>query len=235
MVIHEAWAAAVLRGMTKPDLIIFDCDGVLIDSQVIQARVDAAALTFHGYAITAEELGERFVGVATAQMQVEVERALGRALPVDFQTTRDRLVDVAYRRELRAIAGVEAAIEALGLPSCVASNAQTARLRDVLALTGLLPLFEPHVFGADLVARPKPAPDLFLFAAKRMGTEPCRCLVVEDSTTGVRAAVAAGMRVLGFHGGGHCRPGHDLALIEVGAAATFGDMNTLADLVRGLG
>ncbi len=217
---------------TDPALVIFDCDGVLIDSQVIQARVDAAELTRLGYPVTAEEADARFLGATTVAMQAEVERALGRALPADFEATRDRLVDAAYRRELRPIAGVEAAVGALGMPCCVASNARTMRLREVLALTGLLAPFEPHVFGADLVARPKPAPDLFLFAAARMGAAPDRCVVIEDSVTGVRAGVAAGMRVLGFHGGGHCRPGHDRALMEVGAAATFGDMAGLAELLR---
>ncbi len=229
---HDGGGADVACGVPRPALVIFDCDGVLIDSQVIQARVDAAELTRLGHSITAEEAGARFLGVTTAAMQAEVERVLGRTLPTDFEATRDQLVDAAYRHELRAVAGVEAAVTALGLPCCVASNAQTVRLREVLTLTGLLPLFEPHVFGADLVAMPKPAPDLFLFAATRMGTEPPCCVVVEDSVVGVRAAVSAGMRVLGFHGGGHCSPGHDRTLIEAGAAATFGNMAALVELLR---
>jgi HAD superfamily hydrolase (TIGR01509 family) len=142
------------------------------------------------------------------------------------------LVDEAYRAELRAMAGVADLLAEIGLPFCVASNARLAPLRRVLDMTGLLPFFEPHVFGVDLVARPKPAPDLFLHAAARMGAEPVRCLVIEDSETGVRAARAAGMRVLGFHGGGHCYAGYEARLIAAGAFATFDRMADLPGFLR---
>ena len=174
--------------MHTPELIIFDCDGVLIDSQVLQCQVDAAELTRLGYPVTADELGRRFTGVATKDVQAHVEHILGRALPADFEEVRDRLVDAAYRSELQAIAGIWEVVAEIGLPACVASNAQTARLRDVLDLTMLLPLFAHNTFGADLVAQPKPAPDLFLLAAERMRVEPSRCIVIEDSATGVQAA-----------------------------------------------
>ncbi len=167
-----------MSSLQSPDLVIFDCDGVLIDSQIIQCQVDAAELTRVGYPITADELAQRFIGTATKEIQVHVEAVLGRTLPTDFETRRDRLVDEAYRRELKPIAGVENAMVAMGLPACVASNARMVRLRDVLNLTGLLALFDPHIFGADLVPRPKPAPDLFLFAAEQMGALPTRSLVI---------------------------------------------------------
>lgn len=221
-----------MSGRKKPDLVIFDCDGVLIDSQVIQCRIDAAELTRLGFPVTAGELAQQFIGTATKDIQAHVEAALGRSFPDDFEETRDRLVDAAYRTELRAVAGVAEVLNEIGLPICVASNAQLARLREVLELTGLLPFFEPHVFGADLVSRPKPAPDLFLHAAACLGASPSRCLVIEDSETGIRAAKAAGMRVLGFHGGGHCYPGYEKRLTAAGAAAVFSSMGELLPLLN---
>ena len=137
-----------------PALIIFDCDGVLIDSQVIQCRIDAVELTRLGFTVTAEELARQFIGTATKDVQAHVETTLGRPLPSDFEVTRDRLVDAAYKTELRAVSGVAEMLGRIGLPVCVASNAQLARLREVLALTGLLTYFEPNVFGADLVPDP---------------------------------------------------------------------------------
>ena len=220
-----------MRTLRRPDLLIFDCDGVLIDSQAIQCRVDAAVLTRLGYAITAEDVGRKFIGVSTQAMVRHVEGLLGRPLPITFEAERDRLVDAAYRRELKAVEGVGAAIAALGLRVCVASNAQTDRLHHALRQTGLSQLFTPHIFGADLVARPKPEPDLFFFCAERMRVARAACLVIEDSVTGVRAAVAAGMPVVGFYGGSHCFEGYERLLLEAGADAVCRDMADLAALV----
>jgi HAD superfamily hydrolase (TIGR01509 family) len=193
--------------LRRPRLLIFDCDGVLINSQVIQCR--------------------KFIGVATKDMEAYVERAIGQTLPANFEEERDRLVDAAYRLELQAMAGVREAILKIGIPSCVASNAQTKRVCEVLELTGLLPIFAPNVFGADLVARPKPAPDLFLFAANSMEVEPAECLVIEDSAAGVRAAVSAGMPVVGYHGGSHCFDGYEGDLRVAGALMSFREMSEL--------
>ena len=214
-----------------PALVIFDCDGVLIDSQVIQCRIDAVELTRLGFTVTAEELARQFIGTATKDVQAHVETKLGRPLPSDFEVTRDRLVDAAYKTELRAVAGVAELLGRIGLPVCVASNAQLDRLREVLALTGLLNYFEPNVFGADLVARPKPAPDLFLHAAACLNVSPPHCVVIEDSETGIRAAKAAGMQVLGFYGAGHCFPGYEQVLIAAGASAVFRSMGELLALL----
>jgi HAD superfamily hydrolase (TIGR01509 family) len=213
--------------MRQPSLLIFDCDGVLIDSQAIQCHVDAAELTRYGYPISPEALGRRFFGVATKQMQAEIERELGRTLPANFEARRNDLVEAAYRQKLKEISGVRESLEKIDLPVCVASNAATNRIQQVLGLTGLLSLFEPHLFGADLVPRPKPFPDLFLLAAERMGVPPFRRLVIEDSVTGIQAAIRAGMSVLGFHGGSHCFPGYERHLLEAGATAVFGDMREL--------
>ncbi|KTR03196.1 hypothetical protein NS365_19355 [Aureimonas ureilytica] len=216
----------------QPELVIFDCDGVLIDSEAIQCRIDAQELTKLGFPASPHDFARAFVGRTTRDMIEHVERSLGRALPDRFEADRDHLLEQAYRTELRAIEGVVEVLEVVGIPTCVASNAAMGHLRYVLESTRLLPHFEGRLFGVDLVPRPKPAPDLFLLAARTMNVAPARCLVIEDSETGVRAAVAAGMPVFGFHGGGHCYPGYEARLMDAGAMRVFSDMRELPALLR---
>jgi HAD superfamily hydrolase (TIGR01509 family) len=223
-VITEHWSP-------RPDLVIFDCDGVLIDSELVQRRIDAELFTMFGYPVTAEELVREFAGRTTADVRQHIERTLGWNFPADFGEQRMRRVDEAYRKEVKTTAGIREVLVELDIPFCVASNARTFRLRHVLELTGLLPFFEPNVFGADLVDRPKPAPDLFLLAARRIGVSPPRCLVIEDSVPGVNAAIAAGMRAIGFYGGAHCFKGHEQQLVAAGASAVFNNMNDLKRLI----
>jgi HAD superfamily hydrolase (TIGR01509 family) len=223
-----------MPSLDRPDLLIFDCDGVLIDSQHIQCRIDAAEFSRLGYPVTADELLRQFNGFTTKDVQAHVERVLGRSLPPDFGDRRVRLVNAAYQAELKVIRGVPEMLANIGLPFCVASNGRTFRVRHALELTDLLPLFEPHIFGADLVLQPKPAPDLFLFAAERMGVPASRCLVIEDSIVGVQAAVSAGMSVIGFHGGAHCFDGYEAHLSAVGAVVVFRDMRSLKALIGGV-
>jgi HAD superfamily hydrolase (TIGR01509 family) len=137
-----------------------------------------------------------------------------------------------YAGDLKAIAGVAAAIAAIDLPKCVASSGTPEKIRHGLECAGLYEQLTPHIFSATQVKRGKPAPDLFLFAAEQMRSLPERCLVIEDSIPGVTGAVAADMTVLGFHGGSHCQPGHADKLRDAGAAAIFDDMRQLPDLVR---
>ena len=137
--------------------------------------------------------------------------------------------------DLKAIAGVADAIAAIDLPKCVASSGVPEKIRHGLECAGLYELLSPHIFSAVQVARGKPAPDLFLYAAKEMGAAPERCLVIEDSVPGVTGAVAAGMTVLGFHGGSHCLPGHGEKLRDAGAALLFDDMRQLPDLILRVG
>jgi len=172
------------------DLVIFDCDGVLVDSEVISCRAHAATLARHGYAITADQVLDR-----------------------------------------RAISYVGDAIAAIDLPKCVASSGTPEKIHHGLTCTGLYDRLAPHIFSATQVERGKPAPDLFLFAAERMQVSPERCLVIEDSVPGVTGARAAGMTVLGFHGGSHCRPGHADMLRAAGAALIFDDMRQLPGLI----
>lgn len=199
------------------DLLICDCDGVLIDSEVIACEVDAEMFTEAGFPLTVAEVRRRFVGMSQAGMRATLEREAGRALPADFDDRLSTRLAAAFEQELAALPDVRRGVLALGMPRCVASSSSPERLRRTLTLTGLHDLFAPHIFSASQVERGKPAPDLFLFAAARMGAAPGRCLVVEDSVPGVTAARAAGMTAIGFTGGAHCDAGTPQRLRDAGA------------------
>ena len=213
------------------DLIIFDCDGVLVDSEVISCRAHAETLTRHGYPITSDQVLVRFLGVSDREARLTVEAELGRSLPADFETQIKQAALQRYADELGAIPHIGEAIAAIDLPKCVASSGTPEKIRHGLTCAGLYDLLSPHIFSATQVARGKPAPDLFLFAAERMQAAAGRCVVIEDSVPGVTGARAAGMIVLGFHGGSHCTPGHAAMLRAAGAAVTFDDMRQLPGLV----
>jgi HAD superfamily hydrolase (TIGR01509 family) len=214
------------------DLVIFDCDGVLVDSEVISCRAHAATLTRHGYPITADQVLRRFLGVSDREARLIIEQEMGRTLPDDFESQVKAATLQFYAGDLNAIAGVADAIAAIALPKCVASSGTPEKIRHGLDCAKIYDLLAPHIFSATQVKRGKPAPDLFLFAADQMEAAPGRCLVIEDSVPGVTGARAAGMTVLGFHGGSHCQPGHARLLSDAGALETFGDMRQLPDLVR---
>ncbi len=183
------------------DLVIFDCDGVLVDSERLAVRVDVAVLAELGWVMTEAEAVERFVGISDADFRRKVEAKLGRALPDDWETKFEPLYRNAFRRELVPVDGIVEALEAISVPACVASSGTHGKIRFTLELTGLYERFEGRIFSASEVARGKPAPDLFLHASAEMGAEPSGCVVVEDSAFGVAAARAAGMRVLAYAGG----------------------------------
>jgi HAD superfamily hydrolase (TIGR01509 family) len=219
-----------MSGMTA-ELIIFDCDGVLIDSEIIACRTDATCLAEVGIAMTTEEVLERYVGISAKAMFADIEARTGVTLPTDFAQTLQRRIAEAFDAELTAMPGIEQALATLTSKICVASSSAPERLRQSLSGVGLLHYFEPHIFSASQVASGKPAPDLFLFAAQQMHIDPTLCLVIEDSVAGVEAAVAAGMHVLGFTGGSHCRPNHRGRLLAAGAPATFAHMGELSGLI----
>ena len=217
------------------DLVIFDCDGVLVDSEVISCRAHSEMLTRHGFPITADQVLDRFLGVSDREARLIVEAELGRSLPADFEAQMKQAALRRYADELQDIAFVGEAIAAIALPKCVASSGTPEKIRHGLSCAGLHDLLSPHIFSAVQVARGKPAPDLFLFAAEQMKASPERCIVIEDSVPGVTGARAAGMVVLGFYGGSHCAPGHAELLRAAGAALTFDDMRQLPDLVVQIG
>jgi HAD superfamily hydrolase (TIGR01509 family) len=185
-------------------LVLFDCDGVLVDSERLVVDIDVAAVTAAGWPVTREQVVETFVGRSDADVVALIEAQLGHPLPAGW----DAQWDADYRRvldeQLEPVPGVRAAVEevvARGRRTCVASSGSHDKMRRTLGRTGLWELFEGRIFSATEVAHGKPAPDLFLHAAARMRVDPGRCVVVEDSRYGVAAARSAGMRVVGFAGG----------------------------------
>jgi len=214
------------------DLVIFDCDGVLVDSEAISCRAHAQTLTRHGYPITGDQVLIRFLGVSDREARMTVEAELGRSLSDDFETQMKQAALQRYADDLQSIPYVDEVIAAIALPKCVASSGTPEKIRHGLDCADLYDMLAPHIFSATQVKRGKPAPDLFLFAAEQMGAAPARCLVIEDSVPGVTGGRAADMTVLGFHGGSHCSAGHAELLRAAGAAMTFDDMRHLPGLVR---
>ncbi|MDH6231586.1 HAD superfamily hydrolase (TIGR01509 family) [Mesorhizobium soli] len=213
------------------DLVIFDCDGVLVDSEILAAQVTSQTLNAFGLAMSVKETISELVGLDAMAARRKLEMIHGVLLPVDYEASLAERLDDAFNTQLQPIAGIVELLRGLNQPYCVASNSGHERLCCTFAATGLAPLVEGRVFSADDVARGKPAPDLFLHAAKTMGgIPPERCLVIEDSVTGVTAARAAGMRVVGFCGGGHILPGHDQRLLSLGADHILTDHYQLAAL-----
>lgn len=217
------------KGELVPDLVIFDCDGVLVDSERIFARVLGECLTEAACPATADEALVLGFGRNRTTLTAAVEARFGRTLSDGFFEAMRARTALVLEQELAAMPGVVELLAGMPEPRCVASNGHLARVRERLALTGLLEFFDPHVFSAIQVAAGKPAPDLFLFAAERLGVVPPDCLVIEDSLAGVEAARAAGMAVVGFCGGSHCPKGHAETLTAAGCSQVFGRM---ADLAR---
>ena len=215
-----------------PDLVIFDCDGVLVDSELIFARVLAECLIAVDFPTTIDEAITLGFGKNRATLSAAVATQFGRALPDTFFETFAARSAAAFEDELLPVPGVEELLATLPVPRCVASNGRLDRVRQRLALTGLLSLFDPHVYSASQVAFGKPAPDLFLFAAQRFGARPGDCTVVEDSVPGVEAAIAAQIPVVGFCGGSHCPDGHADRLIATGCSRVFSKMPDLAAFLR---
>lgn len=210
----------------RPDLVIFDCDGVLVDSEKIAVRIDARMLADLGWPLSEDEIVERFVGRSFADMAADIAAHLGRPLPDDWDARYRQLYRDAFEAELTPVDGIVEALDALTLPTCVASSTSHPGLRHTLGLTGLYERFAGRIFSASEVARGKPAPDLFLHAARTLGVDPSRCAVVEDSPYGVAAARAAGMRAYGYCGG--LTPAHRL---EGPGTTVFDDMRALPALL----
>jgi HAD superfamily hydrolase (TIGR01509 family) len=181
--------------------VIFDCDGVLIDSERLAIKIDVVTLRELGWPVSEAEVIERFVGRSDRDTRAAIEAHLGRPLPDDWDQRYTSLYQEVFKAELTPVEGVLEALDRITSPSCVASSGTHDYLRYTLGLTGLYDRFAGRIFSAQDVARGKPAPDLFLYAAQRMGTSPADCVVIEDSRVGVEAARAAGMRALAFAGG----------------------------------
>jgi HAD superfamily hydrolase (TIGR01509 family) len=217
----EAW-------MPAPALIIFDCDGVLVDSELLS--IDCMVSTLHelGIDINHERVFDKFLGVSAAGMLRTLENDYDRTLPEDFLISLQQRTLAAFRAKLQPVTGVSRLLQRLSVPRCVASSSTPERIRLALEVTGLLNYLDPHIFSASMVRHGKPAPDLFLYAAAQMNAVAAACLVIEDSLSGVRAAKAAGMQVFGFTGGSHILSPHYAGQLEqAGADRLFDNMNDL--------
>jgi HAD superfamily hydrolase (TIGR01509 family) len=210
-----------------PELVIFDCDGVLVASEPISIRVDALVLAEVGLTLSEQEIIDRFVGRSPSVMRQAIETHLGGTLPEDWDETSRPRYRAAFERELRPIDGIEDALDGIAAATCVASSSEPDELAFKLELTGLYERFAGRIFSAVEVPHGKPAPDLFLYAAQRMGVSPGACAVVEDSQYGVQAARAAGMEAFGYTGS--VTPAR---MLEGPSTTVFDDMRELPRLLQ---
>lgn len=214
--------------MEEVQLIVFDCDGVLIDSEILVCTLVSEELTRLGYPITPQEVVRQYAGRPEREILADIAERWGRPVPPAYKEAMTRRIHHAYTTELQAIPGVRETLGQITLPICVASSTAPPKLKLGLNFVGLYDFFAPNVVSASYVAHGKPAADVFVYAAGWMRTPVHHCLVIEDSLPGVRAAVAAGMRVFGFTGGSHCTPQHGPALLAAGAERVFGNMSELS-------
>jgi HAD superfamily hydrolase (TIGR01509 family) len=200
-------------------LIVFDCDGVLIDSEILASQVDCEILREIGYETTPEELSRRFAGFTTERIFTLIGEEVGHPVPDGLIERAKRETDRRLSEAVQPIAGAHEMLDLLDDPRCICSNSRPERLQVSLAKAGLWDRFRPYVFSAQATGsgRGKPAPDVFLHAAGVFKVEPAKAVVIEDSVAGVTGGREAGMRVIGFTGGSHTWPGHGEALMEAGA------------------
>ena len=230
----EREARRAMRAARWPEVVIFDCDGVLVDSELIALGVTRRMLGEAGLALSDEETRERFLGMRQDGVLKRMEQERGAPLPEDFSAALGREILATFARELKGVEGVRQAVAGLPARVCVASSSAPQRLRFALRVAGYESLFAPNIFSSAEVERGKPHPDLFLFAARAMRAAPQDCLVIEDSVAGVAAARAAGMTVFGFVGASHfSEPAQGAELTGAGAARIFDDMARLPELVAG--
>jgi HAD superfamily hydrolase (TIGR01509 family) len=212
-------------------MIIFDCNGVLVDSEPLATAIVSQEFMRAGFALTPDVVARYFTGRRPADMFAEVEVISGRKLPADFSATVMTATLRRFRAELRATQHMSYALSWLRGPKCVASSSSIDRIRVSLESTDLIRFFEPHLFSAGEVRIGKPAPDLFLHVAGKMGVQPSDCIVVEDSPVGVTAGATAGMTVIGFIGGSHAGSQLGSHLRSAGARAVISDMRALKSTI----
>ncbi|WP_427023443.1 HAD family hydrolase [Aureimonas ureilytica] len=217
-------------------LILFDCDGVLVDSEIISAKVDAALLKELGYEISASEVAERFAGLTQDRILELLTAEAGIRFPEDYAERQKIELDRRLAAEITEIPGVHDMLDRLDLPRAICSNSSSERLKIVLEPTRLWDRFRPYVYASREVGtkRPKPAPDVYLYGCRQFDAEPRQTVVLEDSVHGVAAAVAAGCRVVGFTGGQHSYAGHGHALAEAGAETVIRKLSEFPAVVEAL-
>lgn len=214
-------------------LVIFDCDGVLVDSEPVSVRVLVNALRRKGVDMDEAEAYRRFLGRSLATVTKTMSEEFGIEADEAFLDDMRHDLYHEFRAELKPVTGISEALDALDVPRCVASSSQPERIRLSLSVTGLLDRLEPHIFSASMVAKGKPAPDLFLHAAENMGADPAHCIVIEDSPAGIEAAKRAGMTVFAFTGASHaCVPGYRERIEALSPHVVFDAMADLLHLVQ---
>ena len=212
--------------------VIFDCDGVLVDSEILANQTALQLLRPFGFTMSPQDYGSSFAGKVEEDILGIIQEEYGIDLPEDFNVQLRRAIDYRLDHELQPILGMKEVVAAVALPRAVVSNSRLARVEASLKMAGLSQAFSENVFAVDLVAHPKPAPDLYLYAARQLRIEPAACLVVEDSTSGVTAAHRAGMPVIGFLAASHIPPGHADTLRQAGAYVTVADARELTEQMR---
>ena len=214
------------------DLIIFDCDGVLVDSEVISTQTLLDTLIANGLEVDIDYVRKTYLGRSITVVKQDFLRLVGRDLAETFEADFLTQLFAAYRRDLAAMAGIRDLLETLTLPYCMATSSSVERATLSLELTGLMPFFAGRIFCASMVKRGKPAPDLFLHAARALGADPARCLVIEDSEVGVTAAQSAGMTVWRFVGGSHFKDRGEPAIPAESGVPLFDSMDAMAAKLR---
>ncbi len=213
--------------------IVFDCDGVLVDSEAIVIEIEAELLTAAGFAMTVDEIAETCVGLSYGDMMAMLERRFGRPVPEELNARIQADALAAFPDRLKPVEGIDDLLASSSGPRCIASSSDLDRIRLSLEVTGLDRHFDASlVFSAQMVSRGKPAPDLFLHAAEGLAVQPTNCVVVEDSPHGVTAALAAGMDVIGFTGGLHARPSLTTRLEAAGAKTIARSATELKDVLN---
>jgi len=220
--------------MGQIELLISDCDGVIVDSEIISHQVLFEALCAYVPAQALTRALEGTFGLTTPNIINLVEKRFDLELSADFENDLRRLTEQRIAAEVEPIPYVREALLAIDLPLAVASNSRRHNVESSLRRAGLFERVAGHIFSADMVASPKPAPDIYLLAAERMGVSPGFCIVIEDSPAGVLAARTAGMRVIGFTGASHIPEGHDRVLRELGVSAVVSDMRELHSAIAGM-
>ncbi|MCX4165661.1 MULTISPECIES: HAD family hydrolase [Paraburkholderia] len=214
------------------DHLICDCDGVLVDSEIIADRVMFDTLTALFPTLDFKPVVKTAFGQQTSRFLAGVEASLNIKLPADFLETVERNTEVELARSLSPINGVREALHRITLPAAVVSNSHLARVTASVRRAGLSDVFAERIFSAEQVARPKPYPDVYLFAAQQLGVAPDRCVVVEDSIAGLNAASAAGMKTIAFVGASHIPSGYADVLRKIGITRIIERMDELPPLVE---
>lgn len=224
--------------MPQIDLIIFDCDGVLVDSEYLAAKIGSQLLRQTGYEITPEELSKRYAGLIFYDILKQVEQETGKPISAHLIDQMSNIFRTQIKTELRAIDGIREAVENVKsrYPYCICSNAKSIYIKEMLTTVDLYDLFEDKIFSAPEVGtkKTKPAPDVFLFAAQQLHAKPQNTIVIEDSLHGIHAAIAAGMRTIGFTGGSHSYLGHSNALADAGAETTIAKHAYLGEVLEAM-